>query len=146
MATTININGRRIVLPDGAGSISVTNGVLFVDGREWLDEAGQKHDEGKILKIELTGDLVALTCDRSVTVSGGVGGDVKAGGSVTVGNDVNGNVEATGSVSCRAVGGSVDAQGSVNCGTVGKDLKAGGSVTCGSVGGNVKAGGSIVRM
>jgi hypothetical protein len=128
MATVVSVGGRTVYLPDNCGSISIFNNVLFVNGEVWNDESGRPPDLGKVLSIEVKGDLVSLTTDRCVDVTGSVGGNVSAGGYVKAGG---------------AVGGAVRADGYVDCGDVAGDVSADGYVKCGKVGGSVKAGGYV---
>ena len=93
----IKIDGRTF----HGRSVSIINGVVTIDG---------KVVEGTltgVVRIEVDGDLAALTTDADVSC-GAVHGSVKAGMSVTCG-DVRGNVDAGMSVTCGAVGGDVDA-------------------------------------
>ena len=88
-----------------------------------------------IQQSEVSGSVYA---QDSVSVEGGVGGDVTAGDGVTCGN-VEGNVDAGDSVRCGSVEGSVEAGDSVRCGSVGGSVTAGDSVSCFGVGGDIKA-------
>ena len=106
MITKITINGKTFEVPDGA-DVSVVGNQVLVAGKE---VAAAPAD----LKLEIVGIISNLQTNRSVHVSGNVGGNVDAGGSVTCGN-VGGKVDAGGSVNCGDVGGYVDAGGSVNC-------------------------------
>ncbi len=145
MTNSVTIGGRRIELPPGGGSVTVIDDEIFVDGKPWRDVSGDPAETGRVLRIELTGDLISLQCDRPISITGGVGGDVKCPrGNVTVGHDVNGHVDAGGNATVGgAVGGPVDAGGNVTCGNVSGGVDAGGNVRCGSVSGDVDAGGSV---
>lgn len=136
------VNGRSFVV--SGNNISITDDRIVVDGVELTDGAGDPAFRGEILRVELTGDLAALTCSRTVTVTGSVAGDVRTKGSVTVGGPVAGGIDAGGSVTVHGdVSKAVDAGGSVTCGNVGGSVDANGSVTCGLIFGNVDAGGSV---
>lgn len=115
----ISVNGTNYTV--SGSSIEIKNGVVRVDGKIVSDES-----KSQAIKIEITGDLMSLTCDLDV-VCGNVAGNVDAGGSVEC-KDVQGFVDAGGSIECGNVGDYVDAGGSVKCGTVGGDVDAGGSV------------------
>lgn len=117
------VNGKVYNVPSGS-SVSVQNGVVFVDGRRVTDQINDK-----IVQVEVhwSGPLAALTVE---------GGSVRC-------QDVHGPVQADGSVQAGNVGGDVRAGGSVTCEGVAGNVQAGGSVKCGSVGGKVQAGGSV---
>jgi cytoskeletal protein CcmA (bactofilin family) len=144
MASVVNINGKTILLPDGGGPVSIRNGVLYVNGKKW-EEQGNKTDASGIMKIVITGDLLSLTCDRAVELTGGVGGDVHAVGNVVVHCDVNGNVDANGTVECKNVGGNVHSNGAVRCGDVTGNVDSNGRVECGNVGGSIDANGPVTH-
>ena len=102
----VTING---ITYTGAGSISVINGVVTIDGKR------QDGTVSGVVEIRvLEGTISELTTDASVSCG-----------------DVTGNVRAGGSANCRRVGGSVNAGGSVNCDAVGGSVTAGGSVNHG---------------
>ena len=111
MKSVICINGKTYV----GNSVSVNNNVVYIDGKKIEDSTP---DVKGILRVEITGDLVSVTSDAPVSVSGSVKGDVVADGPVTCGN-VFGNVKADGPVNCGNVTGNVKADGPVNCGNVG---------------------------
>lgn len=119
MKSTITINGVTV----SGHNVDIVGGRVIVDGQNV--DFGEA--DGGILRVEVTGDLANLKCDRAVTVTGNVHGDVDAGSSVA----------------CSNVGGSVDAGGSVACGNVGGNVDAGGSVSCGNVEGGIDAGGRV---
>jgi hypothetical protein len=99
----ITING---VTYEGAGSISVINGVVTIDG---------KRQDGAVSGVV------------EIRVLEGVLGELRTDAAVNCG-EVRGNVHAGGSVKCGGVGGSVNAGGSVNCDAVRGSVNAGGSV------------------
>ena len=126
MSNTVTVNGRTIKIPNGS-SISVTNGVVLVDGKPYTDEPepGQPLSidinwNGPVANLEVKGNNTKVTC-------GDVKGSVKTNGSVKAGN----------------VGGDVKTQGSVSCGDIGHGVKTMGSVTCGKVGGSISTMGSV---
>jgi hypothetical protein len=121
---TMYINGRHIELPPGAHNVSIINGKVMIDGKEFDGDCDGKD---AIVKIE-QGEVVSVKSDRSVTC-GNVKGDVSAQGSVNC-DDVGGCVTAGGSVNCDGVGGSVSAGGSVNCDDINGTVSAGGSIRC----------------
>ena len=90
-------------------SVVVQNDVVIIDGVV----QGNGETLTGIVKIVVTGDLVSLHTDRSVSISGDVNGDVQAGGSVSCKN-IAGNTSSGGSVRCGQIGGSIMAGGSVS--------------------------------
>lgn len=123
----VNINGRRIEVPNGS-SISICGNVLYVDGKRWDEGSAEIADKQVIVKID--GDVGSLHVENgSADVNGNVHGSVRSGGSVSIGGYVTGDVSARGSLTCKDVKGNVDAGGSVSCGNIGGNLKAGGSVS-----------------
>lgn len=104
---SVTINGKTY---RGSSSISVSNGVVKIDGK--VIDHGKT--TGGILEVHVTGTLGHLEADGSVVC-----------------NDVTGDVQAGGSVSCDNVGGTVQAGGSVSCDNVGGSIMAGGSVSHG---------------
>lgn len=113
------------------GKIYSGNQVIVMNDQVIIDGQAVEDDEsgGRIVKIEVTGDLTSLQSDRSVLVEG----------------NVQGNVNAKGSVTCGNVNMDVDAGGSVTCDNVRGDVNAGGNVTCAEIGGSVRAGGNVVH-
>jgi len=101
----IKVNGK--VYNVSGNNVSVVNGVVKVDGKV-IDESMKN----SVMQIEITGELMSLQTDASVSCQN-VQGDVKAGGSVNC-DDVRGNVMAGGSVNCDDIGGNLTAGGSVN--------------------------------
>lgn len=126
--STVTVNGATVAIPPGAHSVSVRDGVITVDGVVLNGPDGTPLAAPSV-ELVVRGTPLAVTTDRSVTVHGGVQGDVRAGGSVN----------------CDGVGGSVTAGGSVRCDDVRGSVTASGSVSCDDVGGSVKAGGSVRR-
>lgn len=99
----ITING---VTYAGAGSVSIINGVVTIDG---------KRQDGSVSGVV------------EIRVLEGTIGELRTDAAVNCG-EVRGNVHAGGSVNCDGVGGSVNAGGSVNCDAVRGPVNAGGSV------------------
>jgi hypothetical protein len=104
--TTITINGVTHVIHGNAGSVSISNGELRVDGKIVGDKLSN------IVEIKWDGPLASLHSDASVTC-GDVHGNVRAGNSVTAKN-VQGDVRAANSVTCGNVGGNVSAGNNVS--------------------------------
>lgn len=151
MPSIIMVGGQKVVLPDGARNIRVSNGRVWVNGEEVLPAEPprppvpphlrehvtadpppvppQWPPERVIVKLVVEGDAVEVCSDADVAVSG----------------EVKGSVRAEGNVDCKQVGGDVRAGGVVNCGDVKGDVKAGGVVNCGDIQGGVRAGGMVVR-
>jgi hypothetical protein len=120
----ITVNGKTWTAPPGS-TLSVNNGVVFIDGKKVDDFDGKKVDT---ISIQIEGDVLNIHIDGNVTVHGNVHGDVDAKGSVT----------------CQNVGGGIRCGGSVQCGDVGGDIDCGGSAKCSKVCGGVKAGGAVM--
>lgn len=99
MATVIRINGIEVSF---GRKVRIENGRVKVDGEDVTPE-------GKVIKIEIQGNVDSLMVDRcdTVQVAGDVGSlEVKAG-DVTC-RDVSGSVSTmAGDVNCNNVGGSV---------------------------------------
>lgn len=132
----IIVNGVEIEAGDLTNvSISVTDGVVSIDGRAVTDKVTE-------VKIDLQGVLASLKVDRGSVNCQNVTGNINAGGNIKC-NDVGGSVDASGSVTCGNVAKNVEAGGSIECGEVGGDVEAGGSVKCGEVHGDIEAGGSV---
>lgn len=102
MAGTCIINGTSY----NGSNICVTNNQVIIDGVVQCGEA-----KG-VISIEITGGLMNLTSQSSVTVNGDVAGDVDCGGSLKCKN-ITGNADAGGSIQCRDVNGNVRAGGSI---------------------------------
>lgn len=100
---SVTINGKTYK----GNKVRVNGNKVYVDGKR-VDH-GEVTDG--ILEVKVTGDLVSLEADGSVTCDN-VNGTAQAGGSIKCG-DVGGNVQAGGSVKCGEVSGSVMAGGSV---------------------------------
>lgn len=120
----ISINGRNFEGND----IQIFNDRIFVDGIDVTDQDG-KAVTG-IVKIEITGDVKVVKCDRALEIKGNVNGDAKSGGSLNCG-DITGNAESSGSLNAGNIGGNARSGGSMNCGKVAGSVQAGGSVRCG---------------
>ncbi len=99
MATVIRINGIEVSF---GRKVQIENGRVKVDGEDVTPE-------GKVIKIEIQGNVDSLMVDScdTVQVAGDVGSlEVKAG-DVTC-RDVSGSVSTmAGDVNCNNVGGSV---------------------------------------
>lgn len=118
---TINISGRVFQGND----VQIFNDRIFVDGIDVTEQDG-KPATG-IVKIEVTGDVKIVKCDRNLEIKGNVNGDAKAGGSLNCG-DIKGNAESSGSLRADNIGGNARSGGSMNCGKVAGSVTAGGSV------------------
>jgi hypothetical protein len=118
---TINISGRSF----SGNNITIINDRIYVDGKDITDDAGE--GAKGIVKIEITGDVKLVNCDRSVSIKGNVNGDVKSGGSLN----------------CDNITGNAESNGSMNAGNIGGNARSGGSMNCGKVSGSVTAGGSV---
>lgn len=130
--STMNINGRQFSCPAGS-SMSIVNGRVYVDGKEWKDGSPASKELEIASKIEVhlyptekcpihsvqtvsapvivhgnAGDV--STTDGGVNIKGNVTGRVTTtDGSINVGGNVGGNVSAVdGSVRVTGdIGGSV---------------------------------------
>lgn len=116
---TVTVNGKTKTLtaPEGQ-NISVINGRILVDGKDYTDECELPEN---VVKIEVKGTLLNLETDATVNCE-----------------NVEGNVVARGSVNCDRVAGNVQAGGSVNCDNVNGDVVAGGSVNCNNIRGTIR--------
>jgi hypothetical protein len=124
MSSRITVNGKTIVIDGDASSVSIRNGRIVVNGKDYSQQlGGQLSGEVRVL---WEGPLASLDADGNVTCG-----------------DVGGSVTASGSVEAQAVAGNATAGGSMRSGDVKGNVQAGGSVTCGRVGGSVMAGGSV---
>ena len=106
----VTVNGKRITVPGGGGSISIVNGEVFVDGQRYTE-----NEETKQVNIIIEGSCGSIqvdACDR-VEVKGDVRGNLEVNGSVTIHGNARENVRSGGSVRCGNVGGSINAGGGV---------------------------------
>lgn len=97
---TISINGINV---SASGSISITNGKVFVNGIDVTPE-------GKEINIVITGDTDKIQVDACNTfiVNGKVGSVKTMSGDVDVRGDVDGSIQTmSGDVECGKVSGSV---------------------------------------
>lgn len=118
---SIKINGKLIEVPDGM-PVSIVDGNVMVGGSIKMSQLSGD------VKLEIIGNPLNISSDRSVVVNGDIVGSIDAGQSVT----------------CDNVGGSIDAGGSVTCHNIEGDVEAGGSVSVkGDVKGDIDAGGSV---
>lgn len=109
--STVTVNGKTHVVEDGS-NLSVINNAIYVDGKLLIDSTDKRGKLATVLNIEIKGNLLNLTSDAAVTVTGDVVGSVVAGGSVR----------------CKNIEGSVSTEGSLRCGNIGGDVQAGGSI------------------
>lgn len=117
----INISGRSF----SGSNIAIINDRIYVDGVDVTNQDG-KPATG-IVKIEVTGDVNVVNCDRALDIKGNVTGGAKSGGSLNCG-DITGNAESNGSMNAGHIGGNARSGGSMNCGKVAGSVQAGGSV------------------
>lgn len=102
----VNINGKSIKVPNGS-SVSVVNGVLYVDGKKWEDEEledkqivqlviqGNVGNVNSSVDVCIEGDVTGdVSASRDVDIRKGVHGNIHASRDVEVGKDVNGNIKA----------------------------------------------------
>lgn len=134
-----SVNGHNKVVINGVeiknipnGNISISNGKIFVDGKEF-DSANVSLSENNTINIFITGNVGNIQCNGSVDIKGNVSGSIECGGSVTVGNNTYGNIDCSGNVTVeRDVNGDIDCSGSVKIGgSVDGDIDSCGSVTVG---------------
>lgn len=113
MKNNVNINGNNVKVPNGA-SISIIDGVLYINGEKYVDE---KLKDKEIVNITIEGNVRKLECQQSVIVNGNVEGDINCGGSVNISGNVEGDIDCGGSCFVQgAQKGSIDAGGSVRVG------------------------------
>lgn len=97
------INGRRVG-GRNARDLTITNGVIFVDGQR-IDDDEMGSD--KTFNITVEGDLASLSLDHgTVAVTGSASNIKTASGDVDVRGDVTGSV--------ATMSGDVDVKGSIN--------------------------------
>ncbi len=97
---TVNINGTKIT---GKGNIVVSNGKIFVDGKDVTPDA-------KEINIAVNGNIETLEVDAcsKVAVIGNVGSIKTASADVEIRGDVHGGIQTmSGDVDCGNIGGSV---------------------------------------
>lgn len=105
------VNGVTIDTPAGA-SVSVINGKVYVNGKEYTDE---KLVSSPVVNVVINGDVENINCGGSVEVNGKVNGSIDCGGSCTIEGDVEGSIDTGGSVTIRGDHqGPIDAGGSVH--------------------------------
>lgn len=109
--STVTINGQTFTVPNGC-SVSINDGVIFVDGKEWKDGKICGKLSG-VVRVELSGDIQSVKTDASLVVNGDVKGSANSGGSMQCGH-IGGNANSGGSMQCGHVGGNVCAGGSIN--------------------------------
>lgn len=105
---TVIINGKRY--ESKGGSVVVSDDQVIIDGKN-VTKLNNKSD---VIEIHGKENIMNITCDKSVTISGYIRGNVKAGGSVNC-DEIGGNAEAKGSINCDSIGGKATAGGSINC-------------------------------
>ena len=118
-----SVNGHNKVVINGVeiknipnGNISMSNGKIFVDGKEF-DSENMNLSENNTINIFITGNVGDIQCNGSVDVKGNVIGNIDCGGNVTVEHDVNGDVDCSGSVKIGgSMDGDIDSCGSVTIG------------------------------
>ncbi len=135
-STIIVVNGKRIELPGGHRSLSVTDNGVYVDGK-LLDEANAK--PLVTITITVNGDVVGpIEVEAGqVEVKGNVTGGVKStSGDITVHGISDGNAKST--------SGNINVTGNVerNATSVSGDVKVSGDIrgSASSVSGNVRGG------
>ena len=113
--TTITVNGKSKTVK--GDNVSVINGKIFVDGKEYKEHDELK-DDYKVVNVLIEGNVNTLKSSCSVAVKGNVG-TIDCGGSCSVDGDVTGEIDCGGS--CTVKGnhkGNIDAGGSVRVGGV----------------------------
>ena len=100
----INVNGVNIKVPNGA-SISVENGVLYIDGKKY---EGEEVQDKEVVSVVIEGNVGNVNCACDITVNGNINGDIRASrdvdvkniiGNINAGRDVDVDGDVTGRVS-----------------------------------------------
>lgn len=113
--------------------------VALYYGHKLLNEDALPLKHHSSIPFEYEGPALNISSALSVSVNGGVSGNVCAGGDINC-ESVGGNATAQGNIKCDFVGGSVYASdGDVDCDDVGGNVSCGGDVDCGDVGGDLVA-------
>lgn len=111
--SNVTVNGVSIKVPKNA-SVSVVNGKVFVNGKEYN---GEELQNKQVVNLIIIGDVSNVNCNGSVNVYGNVNSSIDCGGSISVDGSVTGDIDCGGS---SKVGGyhigNIDAGGSVTTG------------------------------
>lgn len=121
---SVNINGKQINVPRGS-SISMINGVLYVDGKLYEDDGSI---EKKGLTIIIQGDVGSVSMENSELSCENIKGNVD--GTMINAKNIEGNVRAGSYVECDNVNGDVTAGSYVECDDVHGNVRAGSYVEC----------------
>lgn len=116
MAIVIKNNyGSQTIL--GGGTITITNGQTFVDGKP-IDQLNVINPDDKVINITIEGNVERLEVDycRSIRVTGDAKRIKTNSGDIEIGGDVNGDVHTNmGSITCGNVEGDCHTNmGSIN--------------------------------
>lgn len=110
------INGKEYELPEHA-SISVRNGVVYVDNKKYIDSATEFAND-RVINIEICGNVEQIASGSgNVIVHGNANFVQSSSGDIEVNADVRGNVQSSsGDISCGNVGGDVKSiSGDISC-------------------------------
>jgi len=112
-SSKVTVNGKTVQVP--SGNVSVINGKIFVDGKEFDTKDTDLGKGYGTVNITIEGNVDKIECNGSVEVKGNVSKGIDCGGSCDITGNVNGDIDSGGS--CKIVGehkGSIDAGGSVS--------------------------------
>lgn len=113
------INGKEYELP-GHASISVRDGVVYVDNKKYIDSATEFAND-HVINIEVCGNVEQIASGSgNVIVHGNANFVQSSSGDIEVNADVRGNVQSSsGDITCENVGGDVRSiSGDINCGNI----------------------------
>lgn len=104
----------------GHGSISIRDGVVYVDNKKYIDSAVEFTND-HIINIEVYGDVEQIASGSGTVIVHGNANFVQSlSGDIAVYADVRGNVQSSsGDITCENVGGDVrSVSGDIDCGNV----------------------------
>ena len=93
----ITVDGMEFNI-SGDQDVQVINSTILAGGikvASFNSRSTINHSANSSVIIKIEGDVKAIKCDGSVTVSGNVFGNVDCGGSATVSGDVSGSIATT---------------------------------------------------
>jgi hypothetical protein len=109
----VTVNGKTFEVPNG--NISVINGKIFVNGKEFKGEDIGLKDNYQVVNVVIEGDVDKIDCIGSVEVKGNVYKGIDCGDSVSITGNVDGKISCGGSVSITGEHkGGIDAGGLVS--------------------------------
>ena len=128
-SSRITINGVSVAGDFSGGSVSIINGKIYVDGKDFTPDA-------KTISIDIHGNVESLDANSCYTVKiDGSVGSINGGATTIHCGDITGDAGDAG------VG-----SGSIDCGNIQGNVTAGsGSIKVDSIKGNVKTGSGTIK-